>query len=337
MSSVPPTSPLGGPLNPLVTGQAQAAPPVAPVVAQAQVAGAVQTLTQQAVEAALADAAIRQSGMGALLADLAPALASPNLSPTLKQALARLATFGLRSDAAPDAAALKAAVARSGLFLEAQLAQTPASPPNDMKAALLVLQQALATAGATGGGRAAKASTPPPTRGAAISAQAAQAAALRGDEPAPHELAVLRDETDQALARLTLHQLDSLPDPARGARWTFELPLLTPQGATVAQFEVERYPPEEMAGREHPEPAWRARFALDAPPLGPVHVHLRLRDGRRGAVLWVQEAGALALLREEADRLAAALGGEVTLRPGPPPAPAAEQAPAPGRLVDRSS
>ncbi|MBL8555463.1 MAG: flagellar hook-length control protein FliK [Phenylobacterium sp.] len=331
MSSVPPTSPLGGPQSPLATNQAAGVAPVAATPSQA--AGAVQPLLLRAVEAAQADAAVRQSGMGGLLADVEPALASRTLPTAIKAAVQQLVRFGLPAGAPPDAAALKAAVARSGLFLEAQLAQTPNTPPRDMKAALLILQQALVAAGAAGGLRATKAPSPPPTRGGAVAPQAARVALLRTGDSPEYQLAALREETEQALARQTLHQLASLPDETGGARWMFELPVATAHGAAVAQFAIERDPPEDAGGAERPVATWRARFALDIPPLGPVHAHLRLKGGRCGAVLWVEEAGSFAWLQGRADGLAATLGGEVTIRPGPPPAPP----PPPGRLVDRTS
>jgi hypothetical protein len=325
---------MGGPQSPLATGQAAGVTPVAPVAATpSQAAGAVQPLMLRAVEAAQADAAIRQSGMGGLLADMEPALASRTLPTAIKAAVQQLVRFGLSSNAPPDAAALKAAVARSGLFLEAQLTQTPNAPPRDMKAALLMLQQALVAAGAAGGLRATKAPAPPPTKGGAVAPQAARVALLNADDAPEYQLATLREETEQALARNTLHQLASLPDDTANGRWMFELPVVTPQGAAVAQFAIERDAPEDTGNGPRPAPTWRARFALDIPPLGPVHAHLRLKDGRCGAVLWVEDAGSFAWLQTQAADLAGSLGGDVTVRPGPPPAPPLP----PGRLVDRTS
>lgn len=329
--SVPPTPPVGGPPHgPLITGQA--VPPSAAPTPLAQAPDPIATLLQRAIDAARADAAIRQSGLGSLIADLEPALASPGLSPEVKAALGRVLSQALATDPPPDAAALKAAIARSGLFLEGRLAATPAAAPNDLKAALLVLQQTLAAAGMVASGRPPKVPVPPPSRGGAVVGQAPRAASLRVEDPAANLLQVLGDETDQALARNTLHQLASLPDAQSGARWMFELPMMTPQGAAVAQFAVER--DGTGGGEPDAQPGWRARFALDVPPLGPIRVHLRLHDGRSSAVMWVEQADSLTLLREQSGDLAAALAGDVTIQPGAPPQP---QAPPPGGLVDRSS
>jgi len=325
--SVGPTPPVGGPQQgPLATGQAAAAAPT-PL---AQAPDPVATLMTRAVDAARAEAAIRQSGMGSLLADLAPALGSPSLPATLKAAIRQVLAFGFPAGAAADPAALKAAVSRSGLFLEAQLARTPAAAPNDLKAALLVLQSALVAAGAAASAKPSRAPAAPPARGAGVAAQSPVSPVLRPDDPPERLLGTLRDETEQALARQTLHQLASTPDETSGARWSFELPLMTPQGATIAQFAVER---DDPGGGSDAAPAWRARFALDIPPLGPVRVHLRLHEGRSSAALWVERPDSLALLRGQADDLAGALGGDVAIHPGAP----AVAPPAPGQLVDRSS
>jgi hypothetical protein len=328
--SVGPTPPVGGlTQGPLVTGQAAQAA-IAPT-RLAQAPDPVSTLMQTAVTAARAEAAIRQSGQGPLLANLQAALASPNLPAHLKAAIRQVLSYGLNAGAGLDAAALRAAVARSGLFLEARLAQAAGSPPGDMKAALLGLQQALVAAGALPGIRPARASPPPPARGAPVVGQAARAASLRLDDPPEVQLALLREETEQALARQTLHQLASLPDEGPG-RWIFELPLLTPQGQAIAQFAIDRDDPP--AGAPEAAPTWRARFALDIDPLGPVTVHLRLQAGRSSAVLWVERPDSLAQLQAQAQELSAALSGDVVFQRGAPPA---AQAPAPGALVDRSS
>jgi hypothetical protein len=286
---------------------------------------------QRAVEAARADAAIRQASLAALLADLRPALGSAALPAELKAAIRQLLALGLSTDAPIDAAALRAAVARSGLFLEPRLAQSPGAPPDDMKAALLMLQQALLAAGMAPARRPPKAPTAPPSRGGPLAAQGPRAASVTAEDAPERLLAVLGDETEQALARQTLHQIASLPDGA-GARWSFELPLATPHGAAVAQFAIER-DGHGGAGAEA-KASWRVRFALDMPPLGPVHAHLRLHDGRSDATLWAERPESAPWLQLHAAELAAALRGDVAVHAGAPPAP---PAPPPGQLLDRTT
>src|SRR5262249_8990805 len=92
------------------------------------------------------------------------------------------------------------------------------------------------------------AAPPPPYRGAPLAAQPTAAPSVAADT-APQEIGkVLFNETDAALARQTLMQAASLPDQlvpgarndASGPRWLFEVPFATPQGTTVAQFEIAR-------------------------------------------------------------------------------------------------
>lgn len=328
--SVGPTPPVGGPLQgPLATGQA--VPAAAAPTPLAQAPDPIATLLARAVDAARADAAVRQSGMGSLMADMQPALSSAALPANVRAAIRQVLAMTLPTDVAPSTAMLKAAIARSGLFMESHIAQTPGAAPNDLKAALLVLQQALAASGAVIAPRPPRVSTAPPSKGGVVAAQAPRAATTLADDIPERLLQVLGEETEQALARQTLHQIASLPDEGGAARWMFELPLMTPQGAAVAQFAIERDDPGPGGGGG---PSWRARFAIDLPPLGPVHVHLRLHEGRSSATLWVEQPHSLALLSEQSARLAGALGGDVVFHPGSPHAP---PAPAPGALVDRSS
>lgn len=331
--SVPPTPPVGGPpQGPLATGQAVSAASAPTPLAQAP--DPVATLMARAVDAVRADAAVRQSGMGSLMADLRPALASPNLPPDVKAAIRQVMAFGLNAEAALDTAMLKAAVARSGLFLEAQLARTPAAAPGDLKAALLVLHGALVAAGAANLARPPRTASAPPSKGGVVASQPVREAALSPDDSTEQLLAVLRDKAEQAVARQTLHQLASTPDEVSGGRWMFELPVLTAQGGTVAQFAVDR---DEAHTGPDGQPTWRARFALDIPPLGPVQVHLRLHDGRCTAVLWVERQDSLMHLRDQSADLAYALSGDVVVHGGAPSTASQVPPPPPGQLLDRKS
>jgi hypothetical protein len=164
-----------------------------------------------------------------------------------------------------------------------------------------------------------------------VKGQAPEAATLTARDPPARVSQVLRDETEQALARQTLHQLASVPDESGQTRWMFELPLMTPQGAAMAQFAVER---DEAGRSESGEPTWRARFALDVPPLGPVEVHLRMQGERSQATLWVEREESLGQLQAQAGELTATFAGDVVFHAGTPPAPPSGP---PGQLVDRTS
>ena len=303
--------------QPAADPAAQPAPPANPI--------------RQAVDAARADAAGRQASLAPLLADLSQALARPDLPGPVKAAIAQILAFQLPSGGPLTPETIRQAVAQSGLFLEAHLAQAApgAGAPPDLKAALLALLQALPP------GPAGEVSTPPqrtapPVRGAALTAQAPAASTLPADADVAAIAQHLRPEVEQAVARQTLHQLASLPDGQTSA-WVFELPIATPQGAAVAQFEVDRDAPESEAADA--EASWRVRFSVDIEPLGPVHVHLGLTGDRAAVTVWAERAGAIELLRSQGEDLAKALPGDVVFRLGAP----REPLPASGQFVDRTS
>jgi hypothetical protein len=208
--------------------------------------------------------------------------------------------------------------------------EAPAEPaPQDLRAALLNFQQATRDP--------APADTPPPpqrpappTRDAALSPQAPAPATLPERADLAAIIEHLRPEVEQALARLTLHQLASLPDGASSA-WMFEIPVSTPQGTAMAQFEVER----DGAGSGGGDAAapWRARFSIDIEPLGPVHVHVAMNGGKAAVSVWAERADSLEWLRGQGGELASALPAEVVFRAGTP----GGAAPARGHFLDQTS
>ena len=279
----------------------------------------------KAVDVARAQAAGRQASLAPLFADLAQAMTAPVLSAPVRAAIAKVLALQTPLAGPWTAETLKQAVAQSGLFLEAHLAAAGRRdpPPADLKAALLTLQQALGPVRPT-----AHASTAaPPARDAMLEGQPAQAATLPTTADAPAIAQHLRGEADQAIARQTLHQLASLPDGPVTA-WMFELPLATPQGTALAQFEVER-----DGAAADPAEAWSARFSLDVEPLGPVHVQLSLNGAGAAVTVWAEREEGLVRLRLEGGELAQALPAKVTFRPGAPSRPA----PSPGAFVDQAS
>jgi hypothetical protein len=187
---------------------------------------------------------------------------------------------------------------------------------------------------------------PPPYRGAPPAAQPPAMASIEGMSQ-PHDVAEhLLTETDAALARQTLLQAASLPDGAdrtqrdtQGPRWHFEIPLATPQGTAVAQFEIAR-DRRSTAPEQEAQPVWRARFTLDMEPIGPVHAQISLNGMRTAVTLWAERETSAARLREDAPQLTKALSaaelepGDVLVRSGEPPRPREAGA---GRFLDRAS
>jgi hypothetical protein len=119
------------------------APQIATVIAKNQLS-APETV---AVAVAAETAATRQTSLAPLFENLAVAANLGALPPKLQQVAAQLLALRPSVDANFGAADLKAAFQNSGLFLEASLASgaAPASATPDLKAALLVLRQVLAT------------------------------------------------------------------------------------------------------------------------------------------------------------------------------------------------
>jgi hypothetical protein len=225
--------------------------------------------------------------------------------------------------------------------------------PGLLKAALAPLDLGAAAAPDAGGKaeelRPAGPAVPPPYRGAPTAAQPAAAPSI-SPEMSPRDIGkVLLNETDAALARQTLLQAASLPSHPgapgapqhgpNGPQWHFEVPFATPQGTTVAQFEIAR--DGHHAPAEGVKAVWRARFSLDLDPLGPVHAQIALTGTRAAVSLWAERPDTSAQLRDNAPQLAEALRqaelepGDVLVRAGTPPRP--RQGTPSGRFVDRAS
>jgi Flagellar hook-length control protein FliK len=200
---------------------------------------------------------------------------------------------------------------------------------------------------------------PPPYRGAPTAAQPAAAPSISAGMT-PRDIGkVLLGETDAAIARQTLLQAASLPDhlttssanlantaqhlnlrvDPTGPRWLFEVPFATPQGSTVAQFEIAR--DGHRTAVDGVKPAWRARFSLDLEPIGPVHAQIAVTGTRAAVTLWAERPDTSAKLRDNAGQLAEALRqaelepSDVLVRAGSPPRP--PEPVAAGRFLDRAS
>ncbi|MGJ4996877.1 flagellar hook-length control protein FliK [Bradyrhizobium sp. HKCCYLS3077] len=103
-------------------------------------------LERLAVSIASEEAATRQGSQGQLFADLQAVADSPNLPPALRAAVAQVLAQQTPLTAALTAEDVQTAVQNSGLFLETSLAKgSIASAPSDLKAALIVLRQTLAS------------------------------------------------------------------------------------------------------------------------------------------------------------------------------------------------
>jgi hypothetical protein len=339
---------LGASDAPAVEIAVSGAPAPVPQLPSPPVAPATESIAE-AVQAA----ATRQGGLSPLLADLEQAIKTEALPQPVAAAATRVLEARLPLDGL-DAAGLRQALARSGLFLEASLAAAQESDPTatgvlDMKSAMLALRQLLkvwvdAEPRAPSTAPVMPASAPPPPyRGAPPSAQPEGRATLSAYAPAVAVAQRLLAETDAALARQTLLQLASVPESGSGphgtersALWAFEIPIAIGQGSAIAQFEIAR--DGHAAGAPGPS-VWRVRFSLDIEPIGPVHALIAVAGERAAVTLWAEREASAARLHAGRDLLADALRAaaldprDIQFRVGAPAAPA----PAAGRFLDRAS
>ncbi|MCA1384045.1 MULTISPECIES: flagellar hook-length control protein FliK [Bradyrhizobium] len=174
-------------------------PPLAPSVATAR-----NTLTpseQVAVQTASAGAVTKQGSQAPLFANLASVVTSSNLPAGLKQAVLDVLAQQTPLNTALDGGDIESAFQKSGLFLESSLAAgtTPSSGAiPDLKAALLVLRQTLAST--SGAAQATASAVPLPASAAATTQTAASALAGETAQAASPELAQPAQASRGALA-----------------------------------------------------------------------------------------------------------------------------------------
>jgi hypothetical protein len=299
----------------------------------------------RAVTEAVQTAAPRQSALAPLFADLGQAIARKGLPQPVQAAAAQVLAQATPLSPALTGAAIARAFVQSGLFLEHSLATRPNASPagRDLKADLLALRGALsAWLGEAPARTAQGAPPPPPFRGGPTTAQPPAAPALPADASPAAAGMRLAAEAEGALARHELLQAASLPssaaEPGQAARWMFEIPFTTPQGASVAQFEISR-DEEDAASRSGARPrTYRARFSIDIDPLGPVHAQVALAGAQAGVTLWAERASSVDILRRAQASLKQALSqaaveAEISVYPGSPPG----HAPGAGRFVDQTT
>ena len=288
---------------------------------------------------------------------LTPSTIAPSLSPEidvhevfLPQARLPVAEASLEANSGTGKAPLAAALLSAG-----PRAATAGAVLNLLQEALQRIPQDL--------GKASRATTvqqagsnddvtvhtntpPPPFRGALPSTQPVALPSIAPDAPLATNVRHLLDDTEAAIARQTLLQVASLPDPVDTTRgrldpavpsWNFEIPFVTPRGTAVTQFEISR--DGGGSGSEAASRVWRARFSLDIEPAGPVHAVISLSGERTSVRMWAERPATAAQLRAGAAQLSQALSkaelvpGDIVIRDGAPPQSAPARA---GHFLDRA-
>ncbi|HRE21403.1 MAG TPA: flagellar hook-length control protein FliK [Rhabdaerophilum sp.] len=300
-------------------------------------------------------AAARQVPVAVALTQLLAAPAS-SMPEAVGHALTQLAAIRANPEALRTLDGLREAVAKSGAFLEANLAASSSGsppPPADLKAVLLALRALLAGNGpeelplGKGLERASPETTQPRTP------------AQPGAEAPPRNVDLAR-LAEGAVERIKLAQLASLPDHpemrvtddrAQGMRLAISIPLAT-QGAdkpptAIMGLVIEHQPPgphqtamleteREANGETEPFP-WKVRIALDLEETGPVQAEVALRGQSVAVTLWAERQTLAQAARHAIGDLHDALTGaafdvvKLEIRDGrPQPAP-----PRHGPLLDR--
>ncbi|MGN2254682.1 flagellar hook-length control protein FliK [Frateuria sp. GZRe12] len=250
--------------------------------------------TDPRVQQALRERLPQQNGYAPLLATLGALAQRPvvrQLPPAVRAALALL-DQGVRTPqdiSRPEG--LREAIARSGLFLESQLARPRSNPmplgDEDFKAVLLRLAALLDRQPRLPAHvPSSHADTPPPLRQRGLQAQPRAPLAMPfADPPADEDvnqlLGRLRGDVHAALARLEIAQLD-----AAGAQaWMIDIPLQGPDGRDVLQLHLEQGQDAETGAG-----TWTLGFAIDLPALGPLQGELQLRDLHLNVRLWAERS-----------------------------------------------
>lgn len=266
-----------------------------------------ETFVQQAMRERLP----QQNGYAPLLATLDTLAQRPQvrqLPSSIRTALALLENAMRTPEEISDGPGLREAVTRSGLFLEAQLADPTAMGDalgeEDWKGALLRLATALQTGGyatkppANGPGNAPD--TAPPLQHRGLQAQPRAAMPEEGDPLLGDDAQDLRpllerlnSDVHAALARLEVAQLET----AATSVWMVEIPVQGKDGRDVVQLQLEQ-------GATSSDPAtWTLGFALELPSLGPVQGEVQLRGQRLSVRLWAHMGSTVDKLDRRFDML----------------------------------
>ena len=227
------------------------------------------------------------------------------------QAAAQLWHALPEADALADPKALETAIARSGVFLEANLAAHRGPPDarfaGDLKTLLLTLNRTLQTQGA----RPTSAHTddampaPVPTaRGPLTSLPGAPATLAVLDEPT-RQLNELARQTEGTLARLTTVQIsNSAPDPTVQSM-LIDLPVRHEDRAAVLRLKIKR----DGSRRRDSDGAesWTVEAAVDLGAIGALHAKVTLTGKRIGVQLRAESPAVVAALAQRTDELEALL------------------------------
>lgn len=293
--------------------------PALKILAASQPAGQTTAVDKAAISHALRTTLPQQAPLPPLLGNLAliakgnsanflPSSTSSltqTVAPPLPQPLVELVRTVVdrlpRSESITTGDSLKQAVAQSGLFMEAKLAQVlqqpvpaNAAPPIDFKGGLLSLLLTLLnfTKGA--------AQTPPaPTHAPSQNTQPTPTnaqATLNQQMNLQQALGELLRNVESGLARLQLSQLvSSAPEDDGKRSWVMELPLRTGEQIDLLQLRIEK---DQSQAKTKQAAMWTVTLALNLNGLGPVQARVTLVDKTVSTHFWAEHAQTTAFINQ---------------------------------------
>ena len=224
------------------------------------------------------------------------------------QAAAHLWHAMPEAEALSDPKALEAAIAKSGVFLEANLAAHRGPPDprfaSDLKALMLTLHRALQSYGAKPSSTHSDAAghAPLPTARGPLTTLPAAPATLAVLEDPSQQLNELSRQTDGTLARLTTVQIsNSAPDPAVQSM-LIDLPVRHEDRAAVLRLKIER----DGSGRRDSgagADSWTVEAAVDLGAIGALHAKVTLVGKRIGVQLRAESPAVVAALSQRTPEL----------------------------------
>jgi hypothetical protein len=252
----------------------------------------------------------RQESPALLLANLAWIAqgkgGAESLPRAVVQAAAQLWHALPQADSLGDAPALETAIARSGVFLEANLAAHRGPPETriayDLKTLMLTLGRALQAHGAKPSAAPADAAvhSPVPTaRGPLTALPGVPATLSMLDEPV-QQLNELSRQTEGALARLTTVQISNSAPEATVQSMLIDLPVRHENRAAVLRLRVER---DGSRRHEHGTESWMVEAAVDLGAIGALHAKVTLVGKRIGVQLRAESPSVVAALSQHVGQL----------------------------------
>ena len=281
---------------------------------------ALETISTQHTESSAQSAVIadalrkfvpRQQSPALLLANLAWIAQRKSGVETMPRAVVQAAAQLWRAlpeaESLEDPAALEAAIARSGVFLESDLAaHRGATDPRiatDLKALLLALNRTLQAQGAKPSSVHADDAMPAPVptaRGPLTALPGAPATLAVLDDPT-QQLNELARQTDGTLARLTTVQIsNSAPDPAVQSMLV-DLPIRHEDRSAVLRLKIERDGSRRRDGDG--AESWTVEAAVDLGAVGALHAKVTLIGKRIGVQLRAESPAIVAALSQRSGEL----------------------------------